>query len=173
MVKVLVADDESRIRGLVQDALSSQGYATVAAADGKEALEAFEEHQDIALVILDVMMPKYDGWTVCREIRKMSGVPILMLTARTEEFDQLHGFESRLTTDIYPAVAKLYETRATLVEHAMRNAIEIAWTRGNINVIFEYFGYTVNDHKGKPSNLEFVAMIAERMRMQFRCARER
>lgn len=93
MVKVLVADDESRIRGLVQDALSSQGYATVAAADGKEALEAFEENQDVALVILDVMMPKYDGWTVCREIRKMSGVPILMLTARTEEFDQLHGFE--------------------------------------------------------------------------------
>jgi len=78
-----------------------------------------------------------------------------------------------ITTDIYPAVAKLYNTRATLVEHAMRNAIEIAWTRGNLNVIFDYFGYTVNDHKGKPSNLEFVAMIAERVRMQFRCARER
>ncbi len=78
-----------------------------------------------------------------------------------------------ITTDIYPAVAKLYNTRATLVEHAMRNAIEIAWTRGNLNVIFEYFGYTVNDHKGKPSSLEFVAMIAERVRMQFRCAQER
>ena len=93
MIKVLVADDEGRIRGLVEDALNSQGYQTVSAADGKEALEAYEENSDIALVILDVMMPKYDGWTVCREIRKLSSVPILMLTARTEEFDQLHGFE--------------------------------------------------------------------------------
>jgi two-component system response regulator ResD len=93
MIKVLVADDEGRIRGLVQDALRSQGYETVAAFDGKQALDTFELNPDISLVILDVMMPHYDGWTVCREIRKTSCVPVLMLTARAEEFDQLHGFE--------------------------------------------------------------------------------
>jgi len=93
MIKVLIAEDEARIRGLVEDALKSQGYATVTASDGKKALEAFEENSDLSLIILDVMMPIYDGWTVCREIRKLSGIPILMLTARVEEFDQLHGFE--------------------------------------------------------------------------------
>ena len=69
-----------------------------------------------------------------------------------------------ITTDIYPAVAKLYNTQPKLVEHAIRTAIETAWTRGNLNVIHDYFGYTVNDFKGKPSNLEFVAMMAERAR---------
>ena len=67
-----------------------------------------------------------------------------------------------ITTDIYPPVAKLYGTRAPLVEHAMRNAIEITWTRGNLEVIHDYFGYTVNDFKGKPTNLEFVATMAQR-----------
>ncbi len=93
MAKILIADDERRIRDLVQDSLESQGYEVLAAADGAEALDIFSEDGDIALVILDVMMPHYDGWTVCREIRKKSQVPILMLTARGEEFDELHGFE--------------------------------------------------------------------------------
>ncbi len=70
--------------------------------------------------------------------------------------------ELSITNDIYPTVAKLYNTRPPLVEHAMRNAIEIAWTRGNLDTIHEYFGYTINDYKGKPSNLEFVAMMAQR-----------
>ncbi len=70
--------------------------------------------------------------------------------------------EISITNDIYPMVAKMYNTRPTLVEHAIRNAIEIAWTRGNLDTIYEYFGYTVNDYKGKPSNREFVAMMAER-----------
>jgi two-component system response regulator (stage 0 sporulation protein A) len=67
-----------------------------------------------------------------------------------------------ITNDIYPTVAKIYNTRPPLVEHAVRNAIEIAWTRGNMDAILEYFGYTVNDYKGKPSNLEFVATMAQR-----------
>jgi two-component system response regulator (stage 0 sporulation protein A) len=67
-----------------------------------------------------------------------------------------------ITNDIYPTVAKIYNTRPPLVEHAMRNAIEIAWTRGNQETIRAYFGYTANDHKGKPSNLEFVATMAQR-----------
>lgn len=93
MAKILIADDERRIRELVLDSLESQNYEVVAAADGAEALDIFSEDEEIALVILDVMMPHYDGWTVCREIRKKSHVPILMLTARGEEFDELHGFE--------------------------------------------------------------------------------
>lgn len=93
LAKVLVADDERRIRELVQDALESQGYEVMAATDGAEALDMFSEAEDVSLVVLDVMMPQYDGWTVCREIRKKSSVPILMLTARGEEFDELHGFE--------------------------------------------------------------------------------
>ncbi|MEG1525161.1 MAG: sporulation initiation factor Spo0A C-terminal domain-containing protein [Clostridia bacterium] len=70
--------------------------------------------------------------------------------------------EISITNDIYPTVAKMYHTRPPLVEHAMRTAIEIAWTRGNLETIHAYFGYTINDYKGKPSNLEFVAMMAER-----------
>ena len=70
--------------------------------------------------------------------------------------------EISVMRDIYPTVAKLYGTRPPLVEHAMRNAIEIAWTRGNLETIHAYFGYTINDYKGKPSNLEFIAMMAER-----------
>lgn len=69
-----------------------------------------------------------------------------------------------ITNDVYPAVAKIYDTRPTLVEHAIRNAIEIAWTRGNIDTLHAYFGYTINDRKGKPSNREFIAMMAERAR---------
>ncbi len=69
-----------------------------------------------------------------------------------------------ITNDVYPAVAHIYNTRPQLVEHAIRNAIEIAWTRGNINTLHAYFGYTINDFKGKPSNREFIAMMAERAR---------
>ena len=72
--------------------------------------------------------------------------------------------ELSITNDIYPAVAKIYGTRSQLVEHAVRNAIEIAWTRGNLDTLHAYFGYTINDCKGKPSNREFVAMMAERAR---------
>ena len=70
--------------------------------------------------------------------------------------------ELSITKDIYPVIAKIYNTRPPLVEHAIRNAIETTWTRGDLNTIHEYFGYTINDYKGKPSNLEFVAMMAQR-----------
>lgn len=72
--------------------------------------------------------------------------------------------EISITNDVYPAVARIYNTRPQLVEHAIRNAIEIAWTRGNIDTLHAYFGYTINDYKGKPSNREFIAMMAERAR---------
>lgn len=92
-VKILVVDDESRMRKLVGDFLGKQGYKVLEAGDGMEALDIFYREKEIALVILDVMMPNMDGWETCREIRKESKVPIIMLTARGSERDELQGFE--------------------------------------------------------------------------------
>lgn len=91
--KILVVDDEPLIRKLVTDFLKKSGYITIEADDGRKALDLFSQEEDIDLIILDVMLPEYDGWTVCREIRKKSKVPIIMLTARGEEFDELFGFD--------------------------------------------------------------------------------
>ena len=91
--KILVEDDESRMRKLVKDFLARQGYTVLEAADGMEAMDYFYADKDIALIILDVMMPRMDGWQVCREIRMHSKVPIIMLTARSEERDELQGFD--------------------------------------------------------------------------------
>ena len=90
---ILVVDDESRMRKLVRDFLVREGYVVLEAGDGMEAMDIFYEDKDIALVILDVMMPKMDGWQVCREIREHSKVPVIMLTARSDERDELQGFE--------------------------------------------------------------------------------
>ena len=92
-IKILVVDDESRMRKLVKDFLVREGYTVLEAGDGMEAMDVFYENKDIALIILDVMMPKMDGWQVCREIRESSKVPIIMLTARSEERDELQGFD--------------------------------------------------------------------------------
>ncbi len=91
--KILVVDDESRMRKLVKDFLVRQGYTVLEAADGVEAMDFFYEDKEIGLIILDVMMPRMDGWQVCREVRMHSKVPIIMLTARSEERDELQGFE--------------------------------------------------------------------------------
>lgn len=92
-VKILVVDDESRMRKLVKDFLEREGHVIIEASDGMEAMDIFYENKDIALIILDVMMPRMDGWQVCREVRALSQVPIIMLTARGEERDELQGFE--------------------------------------------------------------------------------
>lgn len=91
-IQILVVDDESRMRKLVKDFLQREGYSVLEAGDGMEAMDIFYE-QKIDLVILDVMMPRMDGWQTCREIRRDSTVPIIMLTARSEERDELQGFE--------------------------------------------------------------------------------
>lgn len=91
--KILVVDDENRMRKLVKDFLQRENFEVLEAGDGSEALDVFFAHQDIALMILDVMMPKMDGWQVCREIRSYSKVPIIMLTARSDEKDELQGFD--------------------------------------------------------------------------------
>ena len=92
-IKILVVDDESRMRKLVHDFLTREGYAVVEAADGEEALDIFYSDKEISLIVLDVMMPKINGWEVCREIRKNSKVPIIMLTAKGDESDELLGFD--------------------------------------------------------------------------------
>lgn len=92
-IKILVVDDESRMRKLIKDFLEREGYQILEAADGVEALDIFYENKDVALMILDVMMPRMDGWAVCREVRESSTMPVVMLTARSEERDELKGFE--------------------------------------------------------------------------------
>ncbi len=93
MKKIIVADDEELIRKLVCDFLTKEGYEPLQAADGEEALELYEHNPDTALLILDIMMPNMDGWEACRKLREKSSVPVIMLTARSQEFDELMGFE--------------------------------------------------------------------------------
>ena len=88
MVKILLVDDEFRIRKVIRDFLSAKGYSVLEAVDGEQAVDEFMSHKDVDLVILDVMLPKMDGWEVCRSIRAYSTVPIVMLTAKGEENDE-------------------------------------------------------------------------------------
>lgn len=91
-LKILMVDDEARMRKLVRDFLTNKGFKVIEAADGEEAVDIFFAQKDIALILLDVMMPKMDGWEVLKTIRKYSQVPVVMLTARSEERDELQGF---------------------------------------------------------------------------------
>lgn len=91
--KILVVDDESRMRKLVRDFLSRADFDVMEAENGEQAVDIFYANKDIALILLDVMMPKMDGWAVCKEIRAVSAVPIIMLTAKADEKDELKGFE--------------------------------------------------------------------------------
>lgn len=115
-IKILVVDDESRMRKLVRDFLEREGFRVLEAADGVEAMDLFYQDKDIALMILDVMMPNMDGWQVCREVRQTSKVPVIMLTARSEERDELQGFE--LGVDEYiskPFSPKILVARVTAI----------------------------------------------------------
>ncbi len=115
-IKILVVDDESRMRKLVHDFLAKQGFAVLEAENGEEAVDMFFSEKNISLIILDVMMPKMDGWQVCREIRQYSQVPIIMLTAKSDERDELMGFE--LGVDEYiskPFSPKILVARAEAI----------------------------------------------------------
>lgn len=115
-IKILVVDDESRMRKLVNDFLTKQGFAVLEAENGEEAVDMFFADKNISLIILDVMMPKMDGWQVCREIRQYSQVPIIMLTAKSDERDELLGFE--LGVDEYiskPFSPKILVARAEAI----------------------------------------------------------
>lgn len=126
-IKILVVDDESRMRKLIRDFLEREGYQILEAADGVEAMDKFYTDKDISLIILDVMMPRMDGWQVCREVREHSKVPIMMLTARTEEQNELKGFE--LGVDEYvakPFSPKILVARVGALLKRARNAMEEA-----------------------------------------------
>ena len=122
-IKILVVDDESRMRKLVRDFLEKKGFAVLEAGDGIEAMDLFYKEKDIALIILDIMMPRMDGWQVCREVRQFSKVPIIMLTARSDERDELQGFE--LGVDEY--ISKPFSPRILVarVEAVLRRSSSV------------------------------------------------
>ena len=153
-IKILVVDDESRMRKLVKDFLGREGYQVLEAGDGLEAMEAFYAEKDIALIILDVMMPKMDGWEVCREIRKNSKVPIIMLTARSDERDELLGFD--LGVDEYiskPFSPKILVARVeAILRRTGQNNPEDVISAGGIVIDKAAHLATVD---GKPMELSF------------------
>ena len=159
-VKVLMVDDEARMRKLVKDFLAIKGYRVIEAEDGEQAVDIFFKEKDIGLVILDVMMPKMDGWEVCRTLRRYSQVPIIMLTARSEERDELLGFE--LGVDEY--ISKPFSPKILVAR------IEAILRRGNAGTgeILEAAGIRVDKYAheasvdGQPvdlSNKEFELLI--------------
>ncbi|MCT4619368.1 MAG: response regulator transcription factor [Marinisporobacter sp.] len=121
---ILIIEDEKNIRKIISDYFRAENYEVIEACDGKEGIEKFEKEQ-VDLIILDIMMPKLDGWTVCRRIRKKSQVPIIMLTARTEEDDELMGFE--LKADDYvkkPFSPAVLVARAKLLLNRKRDILK-------------------------------------------------
>ena len=135
--KVLVVDDESRMRKLVKDFLEREGYRVLEAENGEKAVDLFFEQKDIALILLDVMMPKMDGWQVLKEIRQYSKVPIIMLTARADERDELLGFE--LGVDEY--IAKPFSPKILV---ARVNAVLRRSGKGEKSQVIEKGGIRVD-----------------------------
>ena len=143
-IKILVVDDESRMRKLVHDFLTREGYAVVEAADGEEALDIFYSDKEISLIVLDVMMPKINGWEVCREIRKISKLPIIMLTAKGDESDELNGFE--IGADEYiskPFSPKILVARVTALLRRANKIGEIADIREAGGIVMDKTAHTV------------------------------
>ncbi len=153
-LKILVVDDESRMRKLVKDFLVKKNFEVVEAANGEDAVDLFYADKNISLIILDVMMPKMDGWEVCREIRKNSKVPIIMLTARGDERDELLGFE--LGVDEYiskPFSPKILVARVeAILRRTSQNSMEDVLSVGGIVVDKAAHEVTVD---GKTVELSF------------------
>jgi len=153
-IKILVVDDESRMRKLVRDFLTRKDYTVLEASNGEEAVDTFLENKDISLIILDVMMPKMDGWQACKEIRALSEVPIIMLTAKADERDELLGFE--LGVDEYiskPFSPKILVARVeAILRRTSGMAQEELLTAGDIEL--DIAAHTVKV-KGKNVELSF------------------
>lgn len=135
-MKVLIVDDEMRIRKLINDFLTIKGFECIEAVDGEDAIEKFYQNKDIGIIILDVMMPKMNGWEVAKTVRKTSRVPIIMLTARSDEQDELHGFD--LGIDEYitkPFSPKILTARVDAILRRTGNAVDSdVITCGNITI---------------------------------------
>ena len=154
--KILVVDDEQRMRKLVKEFLVKQNYKVLEAEDGEQAIDIFLENKDIDLVILDVMMPKMDGWQVCREIREYSKVPIIMLTARSSERDELRGFE--LGVDEYiskPFSPKILVARVQAILRRSNSATEGMMEIGGISLNRTAHEVAINGEKIELSFKEF------------------
>ena len=156
-IKILVVDDESRMRKLVRDFLVRKDYVVLEASNGEEAVDVFIENKEIALIILDVMMPKMDGWQTCKEIRALSDVPIIMLTAKSDERDELLGFE--LGVDEYiskPFSPKILVARVDAILRRTSGAVsEELLIAGDITMDISAHTVKVNDKNIELSYKEF------------------
>ena len=151
--KILVVDDEARMRKLVKDFLTIKGYQVIEAGDGEEAVEIFFQQKDIALILLDVMMPKIDGWEVLKTIRLHSKVPIIMLTARGEERDELQGFD--LGVDEYiskPFSPKILVARVEAILRRSNHVVGEVMNVGGIEINKAAHQVTID---GKPIELSY------------------
>lgn len=165
--KILIVDDESRMRKLIKDFLSKKDMDTVEAADGEEAIEIFESQNDIDLILLDVMMPKLDGWSTLRQIRATSNVPIIMLTARGEERDELFGFE--LGVDEY--ISKPFSPKILVARvEAILNR-----TKPQATPVIEIGGISINEqeHIVKVDNKEQEFTLMEFELLKYLIANEK
>ena len=152
-LKILVVDDEARMRKLVKDFLIKSKFDVLEAGDGEEAVDQFYENKDVALIILDVMMPKMDGWEVVREIRKYSQVPIIMLTAKSDEKDELLGFE--LGVDEYiskPFSPKILVARVEAILRRSNHVVGEVMNVGGIEINKAAHQVTID---GKPIELSY------------------
>ena len=152
-VKILMVDDEERMRKLVKDFLTIKGYRVLEAGDGEQAIDIFFKEKDISLVILDVMMPKMDGWETCKTIRRYSQVPIIMLTARSEERDELLGFE--LGVDEYitkPFSPKILVARIEAILRRSNHVVGEVMNVGGIEINKAAHQVTID---GKPIELSY------------------
>lgn len=159
-LKILLVDDEARMRKLVKDFLVKKGYIILEAGDGEEALEVFYKNNDISLILLDVMMPKLDGFSVLREIRKVSKVPVIILTAKGEEEDELKGFE--LGVDEYiskPFSPKILSARVDALLRRANKLDDGVITAGNIEVNKTSHIVKVCDNPVELSYKEFELLV--------------
>lgn len=152
-LKILMVDDEARMRKLVSDFLTIKGFRVIEAEDGEQAVDIFFKQKDISLIILDVMMPKMDGWEVCRTIRQYSQVPIIMLTARSEERDELQGFQ--LGVDEYiskPFSPKILVARVEAILRRSKISVTDVSEVGGIRIDKAAHLVTID---GKPIDLSY------------------
>ena len=159
-LKILLVDDEARMRKLVKDFLVKKGYIILEAGDGEEALEVFYKNNDISLILLDVMMPKLDGFSVLKEIRKVSKVPVIILTAKGEEEDELKGFE--LGVDEYiskPFSPKILSARVDALLRRANKLDDGVITAGNIEVNKTSHIVKVCDNPVELSYKEFELLV--------------
>ena len=160
-LKILVVDDEARMRKLVKDFLTIKGFQVIEAADGEEAVDIFFAQKDIALIILDVMMPRMDGWTVCKTIRQYSQVPVIMLTARGEERDELQGFD--IGADEYiskPFSPKILVARVeAILRRAAQFSAETRLSAGGIEVDKSAHIVTIDGKEVDLSFKEFELLV--------------